>query len=295
MITFFTIPKPFVGHTGIIQMNALKSWSAIKGSEVLVFGNEEGCSEAVEEIGGTHIPDIKTSEYGTPHLDDVFEKAEVLAKNKYLCYVNADIILYPDIVDAVQGIPFDKFLMTGQRWDVDVEILVDAKSIPFLTYIESHRTLQDFPGMDYFLYPKGTVSEFLPFIVGRRGWDNWFVYSIRKNNLPIIDATGSVIAVHQNHDYNHIPEKRGNRWESCPESDYNLSLVKNRIVYLWELDDATHIMIDGIPVRKPWTLRQTTQGLILKTPERFHKVINPLYRAGHIAKYGFLKVRGHWK
>lgn len=293
MITFFTIPKPFEGHIGIIQMNALQSWSKIEGSEILVFGNEEGCAEAAEEVGAIHIPEVKVSEYGTPYLDDVFQKAEALAKNQYLCYVNADIILYQDISEATEFITCPQFLMTGRRWDVDVEIPVDANSIPFINYINRNHTLQDFPGMDYFVFPKGMLTEFKPFIVGRRGWDNWLVYHIRSRGIPVIDASGSIIAVHQNHDYTHIPEKQGNRWEKCPESDYNLSLVDNKIIYLWELDDATHYFVGIELTPKPWTLRRTTQGLILKTPKRFHRVINPFYRAGHIAKYGYLKVRRH--
>lgn len=273
MITFFTIPKPFVGHTGIIQRNALQSWRAIPGVEIIIFGNEEGSSDASKEVGAKQFNQISLSPYGTPYLDEVFQTVQRHAENKYLCYVNADILLYPDIITALESVPFRRFLMTGRRAGI----------------------AEDFPGMDYFLFPKGMLTEFPPFIVGRRGWDNWLVYHCRKRGIPIIDASGYITAVHQNHDYNHIPEKRGNRWEKCPESDYNLSLVNNRIIYLWELGDATHQFTNGKVVEKPTSLRQVTQGLILRTPERFHRIISPFYRAGHIAKYGFLKVRGYLK
>ena len=43
MFTFFTTAKPFRGHNGIIQRNALKSWMLLHpDAEVILFGDEEG-------------------------------------------------------------------------------------------------------------------------------------------------------------------------------------------------------------------------------------------------------------
>jgi hypothetical protein len=95
--------------------------------------------------------------------------------------------------------------------------------------------------------------------------------------------------MHPDHNYNHVPESKGDGWRTCPESDYNLNQIKNRIVYLWEIDDATHEFVDGLLVEKPLSLRSLTQGLILKTPESLHGIINPVYRVGHIARYFWLK------
>jgi hypothetical protein len=42
MITFFTTPKPFRGHIGIIQRNATENWNRMHTSvEVILFGDEE--------------------------------------------------------------------------------------------------------------------------------------------------------------------------------------------------------------------------------------------------------------
>jgi len=50
MITFFTTPKPFRGHIGVIQRNAIESWKRIHPSaEVILFGDEEGAAEAARE------------------------------------------------------------------------------------------------------------------------------------------------------------------------------------------------------------------------------------------------------
>jgi hypothetical protein len=271
MITFFTIPKPFVGTDGVMQHETLKALHRIKGCEVFLFGNDDGVSEAAQQYGFGHFPDIRLSDYGTPYLDDAFKITQAEASNNIICYLNSDIILYDLILDSIPTIP--QFLMTGKR--------IDDKTGEYQKM---------YPGMDWFMFPKGMITDMPHFIVGRRGWDNWLVYHCRKRGIPVIDATGFVTAIHQNHDYNHVPESNGCGWRNCPESDYNLNLIGGRIIYLWELDDATHEFDEGVLVEKPLSLRNFTQGIILKTPEGFHRAIEPIYRCGHIARYFWLKV-----
>jgi hypothetical protein len=272
MITFFTIPKPFTGLSSTQQRDAIHSWKRVKGSEIFLFGNDEGVAETAEEYGCTHFPNIKISNYGTPYLDEAFITTQREATNKTICYVNSDILIN-GVDTAVACIKGSDFLMTGKRTDMKTG---------------THQKM--YPGMDWFAFPKGMITDMPHFIVGRRGWDNWMVYHCRARGIPVIDATGFVRALHPNHDYNHVPESKGDGWKKCPESDYNLNLIKNRIIYLWELDDATHYFNnDCTLIKKPRSLRDITQGIILKTPERFHCVINPFYRGGHIARYIWLK------
>jgi hypothetical protein len=295
MITIFAIPKPFVGHTDTIQRNALRSWNEIKPDcEILLFGDDEGVGQAADEINAKWIPGIEKSEYGTPRLDSVFTTASKVATGDILCYVNADNLLYDPVVStalsAHETFP-DGFLCTGRRWDVDVDALIDPKSESFLKYAESTHTIADFPGMDYFIFPRGQFPEFPPFIVGRRGWDNWLIWNARSKEIPVIDTSGAITVIHQNHDYNHIPENKGNRWEDCPESDYNLKIAGGKIIYLWEIDDCT-LVYDGVSFSpKPPEFRDFTQSMILASPEILHPFIEPFYRAGHIAKWGYLKLR----
>ena len=273
MITFFAIPKPFVGTTKILQENAIRSWKTIQGHEVLLYGNDEGVKEAAEEFGCIHIPDIPLSEYGTPYLDAVFYEAQGRAENNIVCYINSDILIN-GIDMAVTFAKGSDFLMTGKRIDIETA-----------TYQKMYH------GMDWFAFPKGMITDMPHFIVGRRGWDNWMIYHCRSRGIPVIDATGFVRALHPSHDYNHVPESNGCGWKKCPESDYNVGLLKNRIIYLWEIDDATHYFNnDCILKKKPIYLRDITQGAILKTQERFHRVINPFYLCGHIARWGYLKL-----
>ena len=73
-ITIFTIPKPFVGHIGLIQTNAIHSWRQL-GIEVLIGGDETGTAETARTLGAVELGPLERSEFGTPRLDHLFELA----------------------------------------------------------------------------------------------------------------------------------------------------------------------------------------------------------------------------
>jgi hypothetical protein len=104
MLTIFSTPKPFLGHAGIIQRNALRSWTLLHpGAEVILFGNEEGAAEVCQELGIRHEPDVRRNENGTKYLNCMFERAYEMSRNKFLCYVNCDIMLISDFCEALQA------------------------------------------------------------------------------------------------------------------------------------------------------------------------------------------------
>src|ERR1019366_6907225 len=97
MISFFTTPKPFLGHIGVIQRNAIESWKRVHPeAEVLLFGDEEGAAETARELGSRHISEVKRNQHGTKYLSSIFDGAQDLARHNFLCYINCDIILLSD-------------------------------------------------------------------------------------------------------------------------------------------------------------------------------------------------------
>lgn len=246
MLTIFTVPKPFQGHIETIQRNAIWSWKKLSPAcEIILCGNEVGCAEVAVELGVKHIPDIKCNEYGTPLLDSVFELSREYASHPLLCYVNADIILIDDFLLAVGRIPFHKFLMVGQRWNLDIQRQWDFEQSDWLPKlrgcVEDHGVLQGVGGSDYFVFPKNSELWKLPsFAVGRLGWDNWMIYNARKLKFPVVDATQDTLVIHQNHSYVHVPQRRGPSWEG-PESDTNRELAGGE-QHIFTLYDATHIL-----------------------------------------------------
>lgn len=246
MLTIFSIPKPFQGHIAVIQRNAIQSWTRLHPDcEIILCGDDDGVREAAGKFRTRHIPGVTRNDFGTPLLDSVFESVEREARRPLLCYVNADIILRKDFLAAVQSISFGKFLMVGQRWDVDLKEAIDFADDGWDGPLEQLRTRQGVlhppTGIDYFVFRRGTVGRLPPFAVGRPGWDNWFIYRARSLGIPVVDATRVTSVIHQNHNYAHVKDARDGTAEG-PEGERNRKLVGGwqNVFYI---RDASHVLV----------------------------------------------------
>jgi hypothetical protein len=259
MLTIFTIPKPFIGHVGLIQRNAIRSWLALSPScEIILFGDEEGTAKAASECGVHHIPGTACTELGTPLLSDTFRQAEDVASFSRLCYVNTDIMLPTAFTEAVGQVTLPAFLMVGQCMNVDVDAELDLRDREHVRLLEAEiqasGSLRPVCGSDYFVFTRGALGHLLPFAVGRPGWDNWVIFRARQLGLPVVDASPRVLVFHQNHDYRHVPKATGAAYEG-PEADINRRLIDySPILYLnpW---CATWILDKTGLVRRRWQTR----------------------------------------
>ena len=229
MLTIFALPKPFHGHSGVIQTNAIRSWLLLRPKcEIILFGKDEGTAEFAAEYGVRHIPEVACSDYGTPLVNSIFSIAQESAGNNLMCYVNADIILTGDFMPSMQRAGNGMFLMIGRRSDLDVNELIDFDNPDWEKELQERRCkegkLHAVSGIDYFVFPRGLYRSVPSFAIGRTAWDNWLVYWARYSKVPVIDATRAVTAVHQNHDYGHHPQGAVGIWKG-PESIRNVALM----------------------------------------------------------------------
>lgn len=278
MISLFTIPKPFTGHVGLIQRNALRSWARLAPDvQVIVCGDEPGCAAVAEEIGAERTGAVERNAYGTPLLNDAFAKAEAAARHEVLAYANADIVLLDDLVASVRRVAMKRWLMIGRRVDLDVtRALSNADLEPpggIRRWARREGSMHGCGGMDYFVWPRGARLCDLPELaVGRPGWDNYFVWRARyERRLPVIDASQSVLAIHQNHDYAHVPGGDGRNYDG-PEADAQRARLGDREASIF---DATHVLTPGGLARSRgyeyrharWKRRRATRALL--NAERF--------------------------
>jgi hypothetical protein len=204
VLTFFAAPKPFLGEFAVIQRNALRSWATLPGCEIIVFGDEEGLAHAADEVGARHLAEVARTSQGTPLVSDMFEQARIEATRPFLCFVNADVILTSTLLDAVHRVEARRFLLAGQRWDLQVreELRFDDGWEEALR-LRARREGRLHPpaGSDFFAFPRDVNWQMPPFAIGRPGWDNWTLRRARQLSLVVIDATHVVLAVHQDHPY----------------------------------------------------------------------------------------------
>src|SRR6266566_753772 len=141
MLTFFTTAKPFRDHLGVIQRNALNSWTRLHPDvEVILFGDEEGVAAAARTFGIRHEPHVERNEYGTKRLDYIFGKAQALARHDLLCYINCDIMLMQGFCHALARVKaaHPKFLMIGRRWDTEINEPYDFERRDWQTRLRGH-------------------------------------------------------------------------------------------------------------------------------------------------------------
>jgi len=284
-LTVFAMPKAFCGKTAVIQKNAVKSWTLLKPRpEVILLGNDEGVAEIAKEFGIKHIPDVRRNGYGTPLVNDIFEKARAVASNNILMYINSDIILMSDFMPAVQRVAahFNEFLMMGQRWDVNIDEPLNFENEKWedelRTHIAAAGSLHIDRGIDYFVFTKGFWPEMPSFGLGRTAWDNWLVGEPISRGKPVVDATEAVTIAHQNH------ECIINSAERKEEMTVNKELAGTKIV-----------MGFGAVSDAPWQLTKTQ--LVRRThqdyTEQFNDFCSRLIKRGWENKYRLYRERFH--
>ena len=194
MLTLFTAPKAFRGHIGVIQRNAIRSWTLLgEGCRVIVFGDEEGTAEAARDLGVEHVLEVERNEYGTPLVSDLFRQAWLRSRYEVMCYVNADIVFLSDFRKAVARVAGlrREFLLVGRRWNVDWTEPLEFDpgwEERLRSHVREHGTLYKPSGIDYFVHPRGLWPQIPPFAVGRAAWDNWMVYGARRVGARVIST-----------------------------------------------------------------------------------------------------------
>ena len=248
-LTLFSAPKPFTDpHIATIQRNAIRSWTLLPEVEVILLGEETGLAEAARELSVRHIPNVTRNTSGTPLISSMFSLARENSNSPLLCIVNADMLLMQDFVEAAKQVVKlkDNFILLSQRWDLDV-----AQPLEFTKGWESrlrntvHATgsLHRPAGSDFFLFPKSCYTDVPDFAIGRAGWDNWMIYKARQEKWPVIDCAPSVMIVHQNHDYGHLPG--GQAHHTLPETDENIRLAGGQAAIRYTVLDSTHRLVGG--------------------------------------------------
>ncbi len=249
LITLFSAPKPFTDpHIVTIQRNAIKSWTLLPDVDVLLIGNETGLAETAKELSVKHIPDVQCNDSGTPLVSSMFQLARENSESDLLCIINADMILFPDFIEAAKQVQKQKteFVLLSQRWDLDVTQPIEFAEgweRRLRSVVSDQGFLHRPAGSDFFLFPNSCYTDLPPFAIGRAGWDNWMIYKARQEGWAVIDCTPSMMTVHQNHDYSHLPD--GKPHYEHPETNENIRLAGGQANIRYTILDSTHQLVNG--------------------------------------------------
>ena len=292
LITIFTVPKPFTNpHVAIIQDNALLSWANLKPEvEVLIIGLETGIDQAAIRHGMRQLRHVKRNEMGTPLISSMFDLARKFSTSPFLAIINTDILLTPDILQAVHIVStrFEKFVIAGQRWDLEV-----SKKLVYSPYFYQrikertrkegrlHRPM----GSDYFIFPRNCYTDVPDFAIGRASWDNWMIFKSRWEGWPLVDVSKDVMIIHQSHDYSHLIN--GQPHYHLPESEKNIHLAGGKQT-IFTLPDATHELKKGHILPRKITLRK-----FVREVEIFPLITLHSYWLGRISYWFFHPLKAY--
>lgn len=244
MIQIFSTCKPWTDEVdAMMQRNAITSWTLLLGVDVLLIGDDEGTAEFAEEMGVRHIPEVETTKRGTPLVPSLWDVATRNAVSGVLAYVNADIVLLSDFVTATVRVATqkDQFLLVGQRYNTHLRKPIDftgdwqAKMREFAA--RGHLYAEC--AIDYFVWRGDFWGELPLMAVGRYTWDNVLIGAAVRHSVDMVDATGSITAIHQLH--GKLP------WEH-PEAVANRLATRGAIQR--GIKDARWKLVDGVVTKK---------------------------------------------
>jgi hypothetical protein len=249
LVTIFSAPKPFEGgHIELIQRNAIRSWKALGvDSAVALIGDEPGIRLTAADLGVHHLAAVKTNTEGTPLISSIFSLGRSLNESPLLAYVNADVILLNDFLESARQVIeiAERFLIVGQRYDLDLRApleLTNDWEKEIREDLQKRGRLHPPMGSDFFIFPRLCFQHIPDFAVGRAGWDNWMIYKGRREGWKVVDATGSITVIHQDHDYGHLPG--GKPHYRLPESDENVRLAGGKRT-IFHLEDCSQLLQNG--------------------------------------------------
>jgi hypothetical protein len=247
MLTLFALPKPFRGHINLIQRNALGSWIRLHPKcQIILFGDEHGTAEIAKEFGIRHISTIARNEFGTPLVNDLFEKAEQLAEHELMCYVNSDIILLNDFMRATDRVRQwrKKFLIIGQCWNLDLKqplfFIQPEWDENLRLLLKREGEIREIWATDYFIFPREFYRQIPPFALGRAYFDNWLVWKALTQKAAVVDISPSVTVIHQRHDYSHVVG--GQDWAHRGEEAIRNVNLAGGLSHRHCILDATHFL-----------------------------------------------------
>ena len=211
LVTMFTTVKERECRKEI-HNRTLRNWAALRPylAPVLFVPTHELNSSKWMPLAasrGWDVHETKDLRKKVPILAPMFKKIIHQTTTPFVGYANADILFDHSLIWTLKrlteiiDVTNTTLLIVGRRTNANITKF-DLGSGANLTKITNMRDLMKrFHGMaqDYFIISRRGLPwhEIPDFVVGRNGYDNWLVVKGQDWNISLIDASKSILAVHQ--------------------------------------------------------------------------------------------------
>ena len=235
LVLFSTWPDNMDGQ---VRNNTCYNWGSLRPRILpVLFASSTSAAGECRKHGWVILPLTPTAARGAPILKFMF--AEVMSKFKapLYGYSNGDILFGDDLLETLSAVsatftPYTSpLLVVGTRTNVvNVSSRETSSSESLHKAAQKRGKLFINVSQDYFIsntaFPWKRIPEV---VVGRVGYDNWLVLDSIHKGYTVVDATNTVLAVHQT-------TRKGNFQgrSSLYEPKYNIRLLARyhkRIAY----------------------------------------------------------------
>ena len=223
--TWVTKPEKYVCHN-----NTLHNWNTLKPYvHPILFTNEANLTKEVSQKGWSVLPvRVTATKLEVPVLRYMYEDAKTHVNSTFYAYANGDILFTDSLLLTLislltSDLPKERpILAVGQRTNIKDVKRAEAKSWKHITgTAQISGKLFNPWGVDYFItsrdYPWASQPEV---IIGRRAYDNWVVWNSKRLGFVTVDATKTLLAVHQ------TTKAGDHEGHGHPNSNYNANLLQ---------------------------------------------------------------------
>ena len=190
----------------LVHNLTVQNWLSLRPYIIpVIFTNETEVADECRRMGWEVFPVRIAAADGIPVLKYMYQDVMGAFNTTFYAYSNGDILYTESLVDTLVGI-FNSHvdlqapvMLVGKRTNVVNVTESEGSSFENLTAVAKSRGGL-FTGFaeDYFIttrvYPWKDIAEV---VIGRRAYDNWLVWYARKQKQVVIDATSTLLAVHQ--------------------------------------------------------------------------------------------------
>ena len=211
LVTMFTTLKDVSVRTELHE-RTLSNWAALSpGMQPVLFVPQPDVQTSRwVDLAGESGWDVRATsdlKKGIPILTAMFKRILQEYNTPFVGFANGDILFDHSIIEtlqelsAIKDVEHESIMIVGKRQNVNIT-QYDLGSGENMTKL--HQTdlrAKEHAGyaQDYFIISrKGLPWEKIPdFVIGRNGYDNWLVTEAQGWNTTLIDATRTIMALHQ--------------------------------------------------------------------------------------------------
>ena len=191
----------------VCHNNTLYNWNAFKPSVLpILFTNETLLAKEAVRKGWHVLPITATgTSFKLPVLRHMYMAVMKRFNATFYAYANSDILFTDSLLHTLKAFQNSSlssktpFLIVGRRTNVENVTSQEVKTWEQIKNTTLLRGKLFNPwGIDYFItspdYPWSIIPDV---VIGRVAYDNWMVWNARRLGFTTIDATNTLLAMHQ--------------------------------------------------------------------------------------------------